>query len=1018
MTVIGQSERATQNRLLRLFSDELNWRYLGDWRDRAGNSNIEEGLLAENLKARGYSDALIARALRTLREAAHHPQHALYDANKAVYSLLRYGVKVKESAADNTEDVNLIDWDNPFANDFALAEEVTLLRGGHERRPDLVLYVNGIAIGVIELKNSRKSIGEGIRQLNSNQKPEFNSWFFSTVQFCFAGSDSEGLKYGTIGTPETWYLNWKEDEADNTGFKLDKYLAKLCDKARIIELMRDFVLFDGGIKKLPRPHQYFGIKAAQEHAVERKGGVIWHTQGSGKSITMVLLARWILANNPAARVAVITDRDELDKQIRDVFTDAGEAIVQAKSGADLLAKLATPSPRLLCSLVHKFGRRDVDDIDAFIRDLDGKPSLTQGDVFVFVDECHRTQSGKLHRLMKAMMPDAVFIGFTGTPLLAKDRATSREVFGDYIHTYKFGEAVEDGIVLDLTYEARDIDQRITSEDKIDQWFDTKTAALNDWQKTELKRRWATLKEVLSSRSRMDQIVSDIIYDFNVKPRLKTKRGNAMLVASSIFEACRYHELFQKTELKGLCAVVTSYDPQAGDISKEDVGANTETEKEYVYRAYMNILKDVVPRPKLSKSKTYEEDAKALFRKEPARMRLLIVVDKLLTGFDAPPCSVLYLDKSMQDHGLFQAICRTNRLDGDDKPFGEIVDYKNLFSKVEKAIAVYTAELDHPDGEPAPEISMKDRLSTAREKLDDVVEAWHALIEPVPPPKGDLDYIHHFCGNSEIPEDLEEKSPLRVTLYKTVSAFGQAFANIADDLTAAGYEANGIDRLKSELANAVRLRDMIRNAAGETLDLKPYEADMRFLIDSYIAAEPSKSITPFADLPLIDLIVKTGIADAINDRLASLAGNEKAIAETIENNVRSTLIREHMNDPAFFERMSALLDEVIELRRSKAIDYQAYLERIAELASQVRAADTAPGLPATMNTQGRRILYNNLNEDEAVVIRIDEALKTRAPADFRGNLAKENAVRGLLYEILKDTEEVERVFGLVRELQEY
>jgi len=1018
MTVIGQSERATQNRIIRLFSDQLNWRYLGDRSDRPGNSNVEEDLLVSNLKVRGYSDTLIARALRTLREAAHHPQHALYDANKAVYSLLRYGVNVKESAADNTENVKLIDWDNPFANDFAIAEEVTLLRGGHERRPDLVLYINGIAIGVIELKNSRKSIGEGIRQLNSNQKHEFNAWFFSTVQFCFAGSDSEGLKYGTIGTPETWYLKWKEDEADNAGFKLDKYLAKLCDKARIIELMRDFVLFDGGIKKLPRPHQYFGIKAAQEHALERKGGVIWHTQGSGKSITMVLLARWILANNPAARVAIITDRDELDKQIRDVFTDAGEVIERAASGSDLLAKLAAPSPRLLCSLVHKFGRREVDDIDAFIRELDGKPSLTKGEVFVFVDECHRTQSGKLHRLMKAMMPDAVFIGFTGTPLLAKDRATSREVFGDYIHTYKFGEAVEDGIVLDLTYEARDIDQRITSEDKIDQWFDTKTAALNDWQKNELKRRWATLKEVLSSRSRMGQIVSDIIYDFNVKPRLKTKRGNAMLVASSIFEACRYYELFQSTELKGLCAVVTSYDPQAGDISKEDVGANTETEKEYVYRTYTEILKDVSPWPNLTKSKTYEEDAKALFKKEPARMRLLIVVDKLLTGFDAPPCSTLYLDKSMQDHGLFQAICRTNRLDGDDKPFGEIVDYKNLFSKVEKAIAVYTAELDHPAGEPEPEINMKDRLSTAREKLDDVVEAWHVLIEHVPPPKGDLEYIHHFCGNSENPADLEEKAPLRVTLYKTVSAFGQAFANIADDLAAAGYNPTDIDRLKTELANAVRLRDMIRNAAGETLDLKPYEADMRFLIDSYIAAEPSKSITPFADLPLIDLIVKTGIADAINERLASLAGNENAIAETIENNVRSTLIREHMNDPAFFERMSALLDEVIELRRSQAIDYQAYLQRIAELASQVRAADTAPGLPETMNTQGRRILYNNLNEDEALVLQIDAALKTRTPADFRGNLAKENAVRGLLYEILKDTDEVERVFGLVHELQEY
>lgn len=1018
MIGIGQSERATQNRVLGMFQDRLGWRYLGDWSDRANNSNVETGLLTANLKARGYSDVLVARALRALREVAHHPQAELYDANKAVYSLLRYGVNVRESAADNTENVKLIDWANPLANDFAIAEEVTLLRGGHERRPDLFLYINGIAVGVIELKNSRKSIGEGIRQLNSNQAPAFNSWFFSTVQFCFAGSDSEGLKYGTIGTPETWYLNWKEDETDNTDFKLDKYLMKMCDKARMIELMRDFILFDGGIKKLPRPHQYFGIKAAQERVRARKGGVIWHTQGSGKSITMVMLARWILENNPAARVAIVTDRDELDKQIRDVFTDAGEPIDRATSGNDLMAKLAAPSPRLLCSLVHKFGRKDVDDIDAFIREMEGKPSVTQGDVYVFVDECHRTQSGRLHRLMKAMMPDAVFIGFTGTPLLAKDRATSLEVFGDYIHTYKFGEAVEDGIVLDLIYEARDIDQRITSEEKIDQWFDTKTAALNNWQKNELKRRWATLKEVLSSRSRMDQIVLDIIHDFNVKPRLKTKRGNAMLVASSIFEACRYYELFQKTELKSMCAVITSYDPQAGDISKEDVGANTETEKEYVYRTYTELLADVTPKPGATKSKTYEEKAKAQFKKEPARMRLLIVVDKLLTGFDAPPCSTLYLDKSMQDHGLFQAICRTNRLDGDDKPFGEIVDYKNLFSNVERAIAVYTAELDHKEGEPSPEISMRDRVAAAREKLDDVLEAWRLLIEPVALPKGDLEFIHHFCGNSENAADLEERSPIRVTLYKTVAAFAQAFANIADDLTAAGYDAAAIARLKAELSDAVRLRDMIRNAAGETLDLKPYEADMRFLIDSYIAAEPSISITPFAELPLLDLIVKTGIADAINERLASLGGNESAIGETIENNVRSTLIREHMNDPAFFERMSALLDEVIALRRSKALDYTAYLKRIAELAGHIRDANTAPGLPPTMNTQGRRVLFNNLDEDEALVLRIDEALRTRVPADFRGNAAKENAVRAVLFEILNDRDEVERIFALIHELREY
>src|SRR5207253_9050982 len=364
-------------------------------------------------------------------------------------------------------------------------------------------------------KNSRVSIGDGIRQNLSNQQPEFNARFFSTVQLIFAGNDSEGLRYGAIGTEKKYFLKWKEDEQDNTRFKLDKYLLKMCRKDRLVELLHDFVLFDSGVKKLPRVHQYFGIKAAQTYVRERKGGIIWHTQGSGKSIVMVLLAKWILENDPNARVAIITDRDELDKQIERVFTETGEAIKRTSSGRDLMNTLAQARPRLLCSLVYKSGKRDVEDFDAFIKELEAQPSRTVGEVFVLVDEYHRTQSGKLHRVMKAMLPNAVFIGFTGTPLLKKDRQTSLEVFGGYIHTYKFSEAVEDKVVLDLVYEARDIDQRLGSEDRIDVWFEAKTRGLNDWQKDELKKHWGTMQKVLSSRSRMERVVSDIIFDFSV-----------------------------------------------------------------------------------------------------------------------------------------------------------------------------------------------------------------------------------------------------------------------------------------------------------------------------------------------------------------------------------------------------------------------------------------------------------------------------------------------------------------------
>src|SRR5947209_17061516 len=233
--------------------------------------------------------------------------------------------------------------------------------------------------------------------------------------------------------------------------------------------------------------------------------------------------------------------------------------------------------------------------------------------------------------MKAMMPNAVFIGFTGTPLLKKDKQTSLEVFGGYIHTYKFSEGVEDEVVLDLIYEARDIDQRLGSEEKIDAWFEAKTRGLNDWQKDELKSKWGTLQHVLSSRSRMDRVVSDIIFDFSVKPRLSSERGNAILVASSIYEACKYFTLFQKTPFKGRCAVVTSYNPQAKDVTLEETGANTETDKQFIYNTYLEKLKDVEAKPGMTKTETYEERAKELFVEEPANMNVLVGGHKLLTG---------------------------------------------------------------------------------------------------------------------------------------------------------------------------------------------------------------------------------------------------------------------------------------------------------------------------------------------------------------------------------------------------
>ena len=1016
MTGIGP-ERLTQNRVIKLFHEELGYRYLGDWKDRAGNSNIEEEILTGYLQRHGYSLAEISGALYQLRSAADISQAGLYEANRKVYSLLRYGVQVKAAADQPTSTVALIDWHTPEANDFAIAEEVTL-KGPKERRPDLVLYVNGIAVGVIELKRSRVSIGDGIRQNLSNQQPEFNAWFFATNQLVFAGNDSEGLRYGAILTPEKYFLRWKEDEADNSRPKLDKYLIKICNKDRLIELLRDFVLFDAGIKKLPRVHQYFGIKAAQQHVRERRGGIIWHTQGSGKSIVMVLLARWILATNPHARVVVITDRDELDKQIEGVFGGAGETIQRTSSGRDLMQALGQPLPRLLCSLVHKFGVRGVDDFEAFLEQLQSQPSPAVGELFIFVDECHRTQSGKLHRVMKALLPNAVFIGFTGTPLLKKDKATSLEVFGGYIHTYKFSEGVEDQVVLDLVYEARDIDQRLSSQDKVDQWFDAKTAGLNPWQQRELKRQWGTLQSVLSSKARMNRIVADMLFDYSVQPRLASQRGNAILVASSIYEACRYFELFNQTELKGKCAVITSYDPKAADVTKEEVGANTETDKQFIYNTYARLLEDIAPQPGMTRTEAYEEQAKQRFITQPAQMKLLIVVDKLLTGFDAPSCSVLYIDKSMQDHGLFQAICRTNRLDGDDKPYGCIVDYKDLFKKVENAIAVYSSdELDRSAGGADPDVLLQDRLTKARERLEEALEQESLLAEPVPPPMDELAVLHYFCGNTECPDDLQERESIRMAYYKAVAELARAYAALANELSEAGYSASEANRITTQRDKALEWRQVIRLAAGENLDLKAYEADMRYLIDSYIEADLPRKISAFDDIGLLELIVKTGVAEAIQQKFGKGAANRKAVAETIENNIRRTIISERANDPAFYDRMSQVLGEIIRFRKQQAEAYEEYLRRVAELARQLNQ-QTADNTPTELDTPGKRALWNNLNGNLPLVLRIDSTVRQVRPDGWRGIQAKEQLIKAALFGVLQDTAEVERLFPILVAQPEY
>ncbi len=549
MTSVGQIEKRTQKRVVALFRDRLCYDYLGDWHDRPDNRNIEPALLTAWLTQQGISATLINRALHELNKVATDTSKSLYDRNKEGYALLRYGVKVQPGAGENRVTVWLIDWKHPENNDFAIAEEVTVKGAdlahaakASTKRPDIVIYINGIALGVLELKRSTVSVAEGIRQNLDNQKKEFIQPFFATLQWVMAGNDTEGLRYATIETPEKYTLRWVEDDGPyaNEPNLLDRHLLQVCQKTRLLELIHDFIVFDAGTKKLCRQNQYFGVKAAQDFIRRCEGGIIWHTQGSGKSLTMVWLAKWIREKRGGARVLIITDRTELDEQIEKVFLGVHEQIYRTQSGDDLIEKLNSTEESLLCSLVHKFGRQgdgrddeaaSDEGTQAFIAALQKLPPdfKAKGNIYVFVDECHRTQSGDLHKAMKALLPNALFIGFTGTPLLKADKQKSIEVFGRYIHTYKFDQAVREGVVLDLRYEARDIDQTLTNRAKIDQWFEAKTQGLNDTAKALLKQKWGTMQRVLSSQDRLEKIVADILMDMATKPRLMDGHGNALLV---------------------------------------------------------------------------------------------------------------------------------------------------------------------------------------------------------------------------------------------------------------------------------------------------------------------------------------------------------------------------------------------------------------------------------------------------------------------------------------------------------
>ena len=1031
---IGEPERSVQNRLLALFKEKLKYEYLGNYEYRTCNRNIESKLLFDYLMStQKWSKDEAKRAITKLEKEAYCTPQNMQEKNENVYSLLRYGVNVSPDVGTKKITVNLIDWEHPDKNQFYIAEEVTINSSTPDsftKRPDLVIYVNGIALAVIELKRSKVSVHDGIRQTIGNQQENFIRPFFSTVQLLFAGNDSQGLYYGVIDTPEKFWLRWKEPDASIPN-ELDRSVTQWFNKKRLLEMIHDFLVFDAGVKKVCRPNQYFAVKAAQPRCKKKEGGVIWEAQGSGKSLIMVWLAEWIHENIDNSRVVIITDREELDEQISDGFKDTGETIARAKSGAGLIGMLNEEAPWLLCTLIHKFGKKNVEGkgdmvgvkseipLEKYLEDIVAQLPQgfkAKGNIFVFIDECHRTQGGYLHEAMKTIMgKDVMMIGFTGTPLLHTQKKDTWQTFGPLIHAYRFNEAVEDGVILDLRYESRKVDQFLGNKDKIDAWFEKKTKGLNKVAAARLKGRWATMQNIFSSRQRIDAVVGDICLDMDTTPMLVNRRGNAILVADSIYQACRYWDAFQKTALKGHCAVITSFEAKADDINMASSGEN-ESEDEYKYRIYKEMTdghKSV---------SAFEAYAKKEFIDHPKNMRLLIVVDKLLTGFDAPSACVLYIDKHMENHNLFQAICRVNRVDGDDKEYGYIVDYQNLFECISGAIGDYTSDGAALSGYDKEDIEgyIKEKNKACRKDLEEAKEQVEALLALVHPQTRE-GFFRYFVYDDNAPEEemdkqLDDNAEKRSKLYKYVRRYLNCYANLANSLEDMGYN----EAERKEYAECAKKYDALKREielrSNDHIDMRRYEPDMRQVLDLYVKAEDSEVIAKLDDTSFLDIVAAQN-EEQLNDLPDELKDEYgRASAETVEANLREVIRKDSPFNPAYYGKLSIILQELIDKRKKEMLDYEEYMKELIELVKKARGK-SANSYPESIKTPGMRALYDNLGQNEYLAIRAHEVIRENAIVGFRDNRLKQRKLIKALAKLLGD-EMAQKIYDIIKLHDEY
>lgn len=1015
-----QREREYQNKLVKRFQEELGYQYLGNWQYAKGeavnclgkqNSPILDDEVRKFLKDQKkddgktprYTECQIEDVLFQLKNKArlgNAKMNDLMQCNTDLYDTLMMGIKSQPDPKSNHEDVMLFDFEDFTNNNFAIAEEVSYIDPllGKNKRPDIVVYVNGIALAVIELKRSLVNYEEGIKQHLSNER-DFIPSFFTTTQFTIASNDGVEFRYGTIGTPLKFWCKWKRDtnKLGDVLTEQESYNMFFC-KENFMFFFRYGVLNDGGIKKVLRPHQIYAIKAAAARMPKKKSGVIWHSQGSGKSLTMVALASYIRRNFENPRVVVITDRKELDLQLAGTFIKGGNTLHQATSSSDLLDTLNKGEEWLICSLIHKFGANGSEDeaekdesgtkvsLDEYLKELQaiiaqkyGNNFSVKGDnIFVFVDECHRTQSGRLHEAMRSIMgKEIMLIGFTGTPLLKKDKgdqynrikSMSERTFGPYIHKYLHKQAVEDKVILDLQYEYRNVEQQLTNKTKVDQKLAALTAGreLTDEQRKMVEDRWATLEKVYSTKERIGYSILDDV-GFGL---LKHDWSNAMLVAGSIYQAYRYYKFFTQdssnTLLRGRVAVVTSYNPMDSDIANDSADTSKETEAKFKYDWAKRSFKDAGNG--INNADDYEKWAKNLFIKRPAQMKLLIVVNKLLTGFDAPCATILYIDNEIKDHTLFQAVCRVNRL-GEDikdeegnvivkthKEFGRIISFKNLFDSIEDAVVKFNdgegfSGLDDVDVEGLLDSVVnkcKEKLLAAKDAYEGLKSVWES--------KGltELEALTEYYV-MEL-EDEEPAQARRNIMYSITGGMVTAYNNMSDYFCQTDFIPEQIERFASLSREAGTIQRKVRQKSGDDFDPRTLDPDMRQLLDQHIRAKDAETLVEAtADFSFLDLVNDTTDTEkAADEAIRQAGGNANGAAEVIEGKARRVNTDWNSGDEeeqkAFSEKLQALINK---LKESNATAK----ERIKALIDHIKAVKHGSDVPNGLDNKRSKALWNN------------------------------------------------------------